>query len=87
MLPILFGPWTLLHGSDMGRGLVRDGLHWRRANGPGFKAKGSRRPTSTPYSILALDTRRVLGTVMGNTSLNHNSNSSFRNPTFYHIGT
>ena len=26
-------------------------------------------------------------TVMGNTSPNHNSNSKYRNPTFYYIGT
>ena len=32
-------------------------------------------------------TQRVLGTVMGDTSLNHNITSSYRNPTFYYIGT
>ena len=30
--------------------------------------------------------QRVLGTVIGHTSPNHNSNSKYRNPTFYHIG-
>ena len=30
--------------------------------------------------------QRVLGTVMGDTSPNHNSNSYYRNPTFY-LGT
>ena len=31
--------------------------------------------------------QRVPGIVMGDTSPNHNSNSSYRNPTFYYIGT
>ena len=31
--------------------------------------------------------QRVLGTLVGNTSPNHNSNSEGRKPTFYCIGT
>ena len=37
--------------------------------------------------LLRLMAQRVLGTVMGDTSLNHTSNSQYRNPTFYYIGT
>ena len=33
------------------------------------------------------EARRVLGTVMGETSPKHNCDSFFRNPTFYLIGT
>ena len=36
------------------------------------------------YLVLA---QRVLCTVMGDTSLSHNSNSKYGNPTFYYIGT
>ena len=32
-------------------------------------------------------TQRVLGTVVGDTSSKHNTNSYYRNPTFYHMGT
>ena len=32
-------------------------------------------------------TQRVLGTVVGDTSSTHNTNSYYRNPTFYHMGT
>ena len=32
-------PTYIMPSSDIGRGLVRDGLHWRCANGPGRKAK------------------------------------------------
>ena len=32
-------------------------------------------------------TQRVLGTVMGDAFPNHISNSYYRNPTFYYIGT
>ena len=35
---------------------------------------------------LILETRRLLGTVMGDTFPNHNNSSSYRNPTFYYIG-
>ena len=31
--------------------------------------------------------RRVLGSAMGDTSPNHNSNSQSRNPKFYHVGS
>ena len=31
--------------------------------------------------------QRVLGTSMGDTSPNHKSDSYYRNPTFYHMGT
>ena len=44
-------------------------------------AKRGRPPLST------FSPQRVLGTVMGDTSPNHNSNSLYRNPTFYYIGT
>ena len=38
-------------------------------------------------SMFNAQTQRVLGTVVGDTSPNHNSNSYYREPTFYHIGT
>ena len=45
----------------------------------GLKAKEQ----GAPY----LQAQRVLGTVMRDTFPNHNSNSEYRNPTFYYIGT
>ena len=40
-----------------------------------------------PFGSASTTSPRVLGTVMGNTSPNHNSNSYYRNPTFYYIVT
>ena len=54
-----------------------------RGNGSGLLGLGLTGPIIQFWALA----QRVLGTTMGDTSLNHNSNSLYRNPTCYYIGT